>query len=317
MTLAAEGHFVKVHKNVVALASPYLKEILQSTVCQHPVIFLSHISQKVLSYILEYIYTGEVQVPTDDMNAFIEACKCLHLAGVENIGPKNVITSSNNNQLHLTKSEEPINEHNNYVAHITINDVNDLDVQHFGNDQLLDNIDESMKEVTSDKCDNYSNTVNHAEKSIINASVLHNIIQNNNQINNDLDLPESFNVLDELQSDIKSNNSIDIRESEQKMSIDDTQLPRYSTSNRGSLQLILNGYIYYNHHIANKGRKRRWRCIDYRTIQCPAFIDTDDEVIVNRECLHRHPSHRNKILKKANQNLIFTSITKATEQDSV
>ncbi|XP_052756009.1 broad-complex core protein isoforms 1/2/3/4/5-like isoform X3 [Galleria mellonella] len=248
MTLAAEGHFVKVHKNVVALASPYLKEILQSTVCQHPVIFLSHISQKVLSYILEYIYTGEVQVPTDDMNAFIEACKCLHLAGVENIGPKNVITSSNNNQLHLTKSEEPINEHNNYVAHITINDVNDLDVQHFGNDQLLDNIDESMKEVTSDKY---------------------------------------------------------------------TQLPRYSTSNRGSLQLILNGYIYYNHHIANKGRKRRWRCIDYRTIQCPAFIDTDDEVIVNRECLHRHPSHRNKILKKANQNLIFTSITKATEQDSV
>lgn len=41
MTLAAEGRLVQVHKNIVALASPYLKAMLQSAPCQHPVIFLN------------------------------------------------------------------------------------------------------------------------------------------------------------------------------------------------------------------------------------------------------------------------------------
>lgn len=41
MTLAADGHFVKVHQVIVALASPYLKELMTSAECPHPVIFLN------------------------------------------------------------------------------------------------------------------------------------------------------------------------------------------------------------------------------------------------------------------------------------
>lgn len=41
MTLVAGGHLVKVHKNIVALASPYIKHMIQSAPCEHPVIFLS------------------------------------------------------------------------------------------------------------------------------------------------------------------------------------------------------------------------------------------------------------------------------------
>lgn len=41
MTLAAEGHLVQVHQNIVALASPYLKAMILSAACQHPVIFLN------------------------------------------------------------------------------------------------------------------------------------------------------------------------------------------------------------------------------------------------------------------------------------
>lgn len=41
MTLAADGHFVKVHKVLMALASPYLKDLMASAPCQHPVVFLN------------------------------------------------------------------------------------------------------------------------------------------------------------------------------------------------------------------------------------------------------------------------------------
>lgn len=41
MTLAADGHIVKVHQILMALASPFLKELINSAPCKHPVIFLN------------------------------------------------------------------------------------------------------------------------------------------------------------------------------------------------------------------------------------------------------------------------------------
>lgn len=41
MTLAADGHFVKVHQVLIALSSTYLKQLILSAPCQHPVIFLN------------------------------------------------------------------------------------------------------------------------------------------------------------------------------------------------------------------------------------------------------------------------------------
>lgn len=41
MTLAADGYFVKVHQALVALSSPYLKSIITSAPCQHPIVFLN------------------------------------------------------------------------------------------------------------------------------------------------------------------------------------------------------------------------------------------------------------------------------------
>ncbi|XP_050664881.1 protein abrupt-like [Leptidea sinapis] len=85
MTLAADGHFVKVHQLLVALSSPYLKSLISSAPCQHPVIFLNNVSNSTLMLLLEYIYTGEVLVPPDSLSQFIEAAKSLHVKGLENI----------------------------------------------------------------------------------------------------------------------------------------------------------------------------------------------------------------------------------------
>lgn len=41
MTLAAEGHHVKVHQMVMSLVSPFIKDLISSANCPHPVIFLN------------------------------------------------------------------------------------------------------------------------------------------------------------------------------------------------------------------------------------------------------------------------------------
>ncbi|KAG6455510.1 protein bric-a-brac 1 [Manduca sexta] len=85
MTLAADGHFVKVHKMVMCLISPYIKELISSADCSHPVIFLNQISYETLASILEYAYTGQVSVEKNQLNIFMEACHSLHISGFENM----------------------------------------------------------------------------------------------------------------------------------------------------------------------------------------------------------------------------------------
>lgn len=41
----------------------------------------------VLTYLLEYIYTGEVNVPIDKLKDFIQQAKALHIIGIENLIP--------------------------------------------------------------------------------------------------------------------------------------------------------------------------------------------------------------------------------------
>lgn len=59
MTLAADGHFVKVHQVIMALASPYFKDLISSADGRHPVIYLNvsyvHVLVPNLPY-LTYLY---------------------------------------------------------------------------------------------------------------------------------------------------------------------------------------------------------------------------------------------------------------------
>nr|XP_034826954.1 longitudinals lacking protein-like [Maniola hyperantus] len=83
MTLAADGHLVKVHQVIMALSSPYLKDLIASAQCPHPVIVLNKISHTTLSAILEYIYSGEVLVAIEDIRDLIDAAKELHIKGLQ------------------------------------------------------------------------------------------------------------------------------------------------------------------------------------------------------------------------------------------
>lgn len=48
------------------------------------IVFLQNVSHKTLSALLEYIYTGEVLIPSENLSAFVETAKNLHIRGLEN-----------------------------------------------------------------------------------------------------------------------------------------------------------------------------------------------------------------------------------------
>ncbi|CAH0714503.1 unnamed protein product, partial [Brenthis ino] len=276
MTLAAEGHFVKVHQVLIALSSPYLKQLILSAPCQHPVIFLNNMSHATLSLILEYIYTGEVIVPSANLSSFIEAAKSLHIKGLENV----VDGSSKGARIELnledtTTSSICSKRDTNISEQVTLpstarkiyikpkDEVNPIT----GNKKPSWNITTSVSDIPT-----YS-------------MVTDDTVHDNN---------ESF-----------SDSNLQLSEKNDKCKVSSNL--QFTVSIRGSLQVILNRYIY-NLHSSQSSGVRRWRCIDYRNKKCSAFVVTNGNIVMNRANPHNHSFHDKKILDKIEKNAVYSAL---------
>lgn len=352
MTLAAEGHLVKVHKNIVALASPYIKEMMKAIPSPHPIIFLNNVSHQVLKYLLEYIYTGEVQVPNNVINSFIETAKSLCIKGVEQIWTPEVNNDYNKQNDCSEIFRDPVESsvqndipsgtleiqklESNVAAQIRISDRNvfeiipvtqsnelrsitsnnmqaDKDFNAFSNNE---NINEEIAEfdlinISQSNCENAVDS----HKQPINESFTPSICITYNNDGNNQPTTADISISEIVQSERKSYSPItDILKENIKDIIKARALtPLYTISNRGSLQLMLNRYMYCCHHQSFKGRKRRWRCVDYRTKHCKALVDTEDETITRRSGCHNHSYHDSKIVKKYKKCYVYTKIKDAED----
>ncbi|CAH0581101.1 unnamed protein product [Chrysodeixis includens] len=262
MTLAADGHHVKVHQVIIALASPYIKDLLASAQCPHPVIFLNKISYTTLCSLLEYIYTGEVLVSIENLSELLEAGKELHIKGLEDMKLAESISVN-----------QPTVNDNDLDCSITMEDSESKYIltSMIDNDQpeLSTNMDETYEEEEEDEdCISQDITVYNKSETVVNSS-----------------------------------------DSSTKLSV-----MQFTVSNQGSLQMILNRYIYYLKH-TNRNNTRQWRCVDYlNTIKCPAHVFTKDDVVVQRISAHVHPFHDKRILKKVRAGAVFSAIQEAEQQ---
>lgn len=70
------------HRMILALSSEFLRKIISTAVPGTiPVIILPDIPTSVVQYLLLYVYKGEVAVPSEVYQDFIEACNLLELKG--------------------------------------------------------------------------------------------------------------------------------------------------------------------------------------------------------------------------------------------
>ncbi|KAF5273443.1 hypothetical protein FQA39_LY07460 [Lamprigera yunnana] len=107
VTLAAEGHYLKAHKAVLSICSPYLKELFRANPGEHPIVILPDINYSALQSLLEFMYQGEVSVSQDEIPAFMKVAETLKVKGLtENSG--NAISSpSNTNGLDGSNRSSP------------------------------------------------------------------------------------------------------------------------------------------------------------------------------------------------------------------
>ncbi|XP_046962240.1 aminoacylase-1-like [Vanessa cardui] len=276
MTLAADGHFVKVHQVLIALSSSYLKQLILSAPCQHPVIFLNNVSHTTLSLILEYIYTGEVLVPSANLSAFIEAAKALHVKGLE------TVLESSNNTGEKVEAE-----------------VDDANISGTCSIKRETNVSKISLPANARKIfvrhENISNSSTSAKKTW-------------NECNVTEEIPSYSIVMDDHNNDSDDNvnkSSAQSNKSE-KPKVTSSNL-QFTVSIRGSLQVILNRYIY-NLHSTQATGVRRWRCIDYRNKKCSAFLVTKGNVVINRANPHNHSFHDKKIIDKIKKDAVYLAL---------
>ncbi|XP_059051422.1 uncharacterized protein LOC131846194 [Achroia grisella] len=275
MTLAADGHFVKVHQVIMALASPFIKDILSSMTCTHPVIFLNKISYTTLRSILEYIYTGEVLVPCDHLSELIQAGRELHIKGLEDM---NMHTNSESKERLL-------------------------------NNTTVDSMDEEICyfEIAEPKSVESKSNVSD----IVSTTKLEEITVEEHYG----DGAEEYNVNDTIMSTNEpTSDKIENVVTCKKVDPSNVSVMQYTVSNQGSLQMILNRFVYYLKH-TNRNNTRQWRCVDYvSSIKCPAHVVTRGDIVLQRISVHTHPFHDKKILKKVKNGAVFSALTDAERE---
>lgn len=91
VTLAVEGKFLKAHKMVLSVCSPYFKELFKSNPCQHPIVFMKDVSYVAISDLLQFMYQGEVQVSQDNLTTFIKTAEALQIKGLTGDGNVSIV----------------------------------------------------------------------------------------------------------------------------------------------------------------------------------------------------------------------------------
>lgn len=86
VTLAVEGKFLKAHKMVLSVCSPYFRNLFKANPCKHPIVFMKDVSYTALSDLLQFMYQGEVQVNQEHLTTFIKTAEALQIKGLTGDG---------------------------------------------------------------------------------------------------------------------------------------------------------------------------------------------------------------------------------------
>ena len=84
VTLVTDDGQVESHKIVLSAGSSFFEQLLGETLREqsHPCIFLWGVKLKTLNQLLDFLYLGEVVIPQETADNFIELSKQLGLAGL-------------------------------------------------------------------------------------------------------------------------------------------------------------------------------------------------------------------------------------------
>ena len=83
VTLASgDGHRIVAHKIVLVSLSPFFMKILEGDQhCHNPLIYMRGLSSDNLTSLVDFLYLGEVKIPLENLEAFLNLAEELQLSG--------------------------------------------------------------------------------------------------------------------------------------------------------------------------------------------------------------------------------------------
>ena len=78
-----EHHQLQAHKVILSASSPYFRSMLINNPSQHPVLVMPpHVRPSDLGAVIDFIYQGEVKIPTSELTEFIALAQMLKIKGL-------------------------------------------------------------------------------------------------------------------------------------------------------------------------------------------------------------------------------------------
>ena len=101
---------VSAHKVVLSACSSFFKSILKNNPHSHPLLYLGGVSSENLSFIMDYIYQGEVQIFQTSLDSFLDAAQKLKIDGLLTSGEEEDVVTDNLTEQNEDTKEQNIND---------------------------------------------------------------------------------------------------------------------------------------------------------------------------------------------------------------
>ncbi|XP_063704195.1 broad-complex core protein isoforms 1/2/3/4/5 [Culicoides brevitarsis] len=82
VTIAAGGKIFKAHKLVLSVCSPYFQKIFLEHPSQHPILFMTDVNSQHMAGLLDFMYSGQVNVKYEDLQNFLKVAEALQVKGL-------------------------------------------------------------------------------------------------------------------------------------------------------------------------------------------------------------------------------------------
>lgn len=111
VTLSCEGKKLKAHKIVLSACSLYFLDLFRENPCKHPIVIMRDIKYQAMVDILNFMYNGEVNIATDDLQTFLKTAEYLQVKGLTEKLPKKINLPTNFvNNSETINTEKSVND---------------------------------------------------------------------------------------------------------------------------------------------------------------------------------------------------------------
>ncbi|CAG0892926.1 unnamed protein product [Darwinula stevensoni] len=87
VTLSCEGENIKAHRLVLCACSSYFEKLLgDSSAIQYPIVFFKETKLEYLKLVIQFMYQGEVEVPSTKLTDFLNVAEALEIKGLKKGG---------------------------------------------------------------------------------------------------------------------------------------------------------------------------------------------------------------------------------------